>query len=288
LVYAEALRRLVSGHVGDAEEYVEGLRSFVRGLEAAPDDPDLAYWRYRWNEGPQAPFEQQWGGYAAEMVGYLEIALQSRKRPLEETYLALGCFEPATKGSGTSTVAAALALFLKHGRAFEKTAVEAANMLGSDTDTIGAMAGSLAGGWLGYMEIPERWATLMEDFTYFNRVAETLALIATRATDDNPLRLEGVTQPVPESGSLLNAMDGQDVVKGRRYWHPLLGPGWAYAVESQEVGRPKVLGRVLMATVQFDVGQTCKFSSFQSLRSKPGEPGRPRPEGKRRQIGLGL
>lgn len=152
LVYAEALRRLTVGHERSADSYVADLREFLKSLDPAHSHPDLIFWRAHWNE--QSPtFETLWAECATEMEGLLEIALQSRHQELRETFRRLGCFEPQTKGSGTATVAAALALFLRHGRNFERLSLEAANMLGTDTDTIGAMAGSLTGGWLGDREV---------------------------------------------------------------------------------------------------------------------------------------
>jgi hypothetical protein len=74
--------------------------------------------------------------------------------------------------------------------------------------------------------------------TYLNQVAELLTLLALRKAPSNFLRLSPLTGSIKLDGSLLESLQRQDVVKGRRYWHPLLGLGWATAVESQEVGRP--------------------------------------------------
>lgn len=287
LVYAEALRRLTAGDERSADSYVADLRTFVRSLDPTIPHPDLDYWRARWNEVTPS-FEALWPEYVAEVGQQLEIALDARHKDMRETFRRLGCFDPATKGSGTGSVAAALALFLRHGRNFERLTLEAANMLGADTDTIGAMAGSLAGGYLGYQEIPERWATIMADYTYLNRVAELLTLIALRKTPTNFLRLQGPSVDLPSGGALLAALDRQDVIKGRRYWHPLFGIGWATAVESQEVGRPTPKGRVIMATVQFDAGQTCKFTSYASLPSRGVKRARPEPSIRRPQMRLDL
>ncbi len=266
LVYGEALRTLASGQDLVAERYVRHLRSFIRDLDAAPADEDLAHWRRRWSEN-HVPFEAQWPEFVAEMDSMLGVALEGQRADLRATLTRLGAFEPATKGSGTASVAAAIALFLRRGKDFRNLALEAANMLGSDTDTIGAMAGSLAGAWGGYMEIPERWATLMADYTYLNRMAAQITLVALRKTTSQAHRLSPLKkgEPAPGTGSLMTALDRQDVLKGHRYWHPLFGLGWATSVESQEVGRPRVKGRVIMATIQFDFGQTCKFTSYSSL-----------------------
>lgn len=267
IVYGEALRTVTNNAIDDnlqpAAEVVDYLCKFVEETEPPIEDQDVHFWLSQWNaEGHR--FEKEWADTKTEMTWLLKFALQSRGLPsIVDTYRQLGCFEPATKGSGTVAVAAAITLFLREGKNFVRLAREAANMLGSDTDTIGAMAASLAGGWLGYTELPERWASLMADYTYINRVAEALTLIALRTATDNPLRLRG--KPKTVLSDLLNALQRQAVVKHNRYWHPLFAEGMVEAVESQDVGRPKVKGRVIMATVHFDVGQTCKFSAYRGM-----------------------
>jgi ADP-ribosylglycohydrolase len=246
-------------------EVLDYMCAFAEEAEPPLGNPDIGFWLSRWNaEGNQ--FGPQWSETKEEMKRLLSFALKSRSLSITEAYRGLGCFEPATKGSGTVTAATAIMLFLREGNNFVRLAREAANVLGSDTDTIGAMAASLAGGWLGYMELPERWASLMADYTYINRAAEAISLIALRRTEENPLRLRPKTPTA--IGDLLDALKRQVVVEHHRYRHPLLGEGKVLKVESQEVGRPKVKGRVIMATVKFDFGQTCKFSSYTGLPSR--------------------
>lgn len=265
VVFVEALRRLVHGHTSSAADFVHDLQDFVRQMQVPSHDPDVRYWLAHWDEG-NATFEPLWREFRDEMVGMIGKSLELRNAPLSETYRLLGAFAPATKGSGTASVAAALALFLKHGGRFDRLAVEGANLLGSDTDTIGAMAGAMAGAWHGYVAIPERWAAIMADYSYLNRVAEYLTLVSLRqATEANAIRPKPGDPPHPQM-DLLAAMQRQDVQERRPYWHPLFGIGVVTKVESQQVGLGKPRGRVVMATVRFDFGQTCKFSSFKSLQ----------------------
>ena len=269
IVYAESLRTVtynaVSRRHEAATDFLDYMCAFVDQAEPPMGNPDIAFWLSRWNtEGNQ--FESQWKKTKEEMKQLLKLALESRPLSVTEAYRRLGCFEPATKGSGTVTAAAAIMLFLREGNNFVRLAREAANVLGSDTDTIGAMAASLAGGWLGYTELPERWASLMADYTYINRVAEAISLNALRQTKESPLRLKSKSPTA--IGDLLDALKRQIVVEHHRYRHPLFGEGKVRKVESQEVGRPKVKGRVIMATVDFDFGQTCKFSSYTGLPSR--------------------
>jgi hypothetical protein len=285
VVFAEALRRLLRGHDQTADEFIADLRRWVRSLRPPSDDADVRYWLTRWNEGPEQ-FDQLWAEFVSEIDSMIGRAIELRSQALEETYRVLGCFHPATKGSGTASVVAALALFLHHGKNFERLAIVGANILGSDTDTIGAMAGSMCGAWLGYVEIPERWAAIMADYSYLNRVAEYLTLVSMRQAVDNDLRSRVSSIPPPPM-RLLDAMKRQDIQDRRPYWHPLFGTGRVIKAESQNVGLRQPRGRVVMATVQFEFGQTCKFSSFLSLEP-PSEERPRRPKRKAPQMRLDI
>lgn len=272
IVFAEALRRLARGHEQGSAEFVASLREFVRASRAPVEDLEVRYWLEGWNSGANR-FDRLWPEYVTEMDTMLGLALDGRQGPLPETYRRLGCFAPATKGSGTASVAAAIALFLKHEENFEELTLEGANMLGSDTDTITAMAASMAGAWLGYEAIPERWASLMADYTYLNQVAEYLTLVSLRQVLSNSVRPR-VGPETSVNMRLLDAMKRQDVQDRRPYWHPLFGTGRVVKAESQQVGLKQPRGRVVMATVQFEFGQTCKFSSFQSAHKPESSPPR--------------
>ena len=64
---------------------------------------------------------------------------------------------------------------------FEDAIVEAVNR-GGDADTIGAIAGGLAGAWYGYANIPERWITRLDP--ELCKELDELAEIAYKANDD--------------------------------------------------------------------------------------------------------
>jgi ADP-ribosylglycohydrolase len=264
LVFGEALRRTAEGHELDAAEFIDELGGFVASAEIPAWDEDVAFWLQRWDDYSGPPFRELWEDARSEVGALLKLVIELRSRPLREAYLRLGCFEPATKGSGTNTVAAALTVFLAHGRSYRSAALAAANELGSDTDTIGAMAGQLVGAWLGFTQIPEEWATLMADYSYFAKAAEVLTRITLRRAEGNRLRLADAYADRRAQDSILVQLSEQAVRERHKVWHPLLGEGWVMKVESQQVGNGR--GRVLMATVKFDIGQTCKFTSYQGLR----------------------
>lgn len=269
VVYAEALRRVTHGHNQSATGFVADLRQWVRAIRIPDQDPDVRFWLDGWNTKGRL-FEQIWPEFVAEMDSMLAVASESPGHPLGETYRKLGSLTPATKGSGTASVAAALALFIRHADDFERLTLEGANLLGSDTDTISAMAASLAGAWLGYVAIPERWASLMADYTYLNQVAEYLTLVSLRQVRSGIAPKIGPEPPAPML--LLGAMKRQDILDRRSYWHPLFGMGRVVKAESQTVGLKQPRGRVVMATVQFEFGQTCKFNSFISVAAAKNPP----------------
>ena len=54
---------------------------------------------------------------------------------------------------------------------FEDAVKKAVN-LGSDTDTVGAITGSIAGITYGYEQIPEKWISKIQNFEYLDYLNE--------------------------------------------------------------------------------------------------------------------
>ena len=115
----------------------------------------------------------------------------------------------------------------------------------------------------------------MADYTYLNQVAQYLPLASLRQVLSNSIKPRVEVEP-PANMWLLDAMKRQDVQDRRPYWHPLFGTGRVIKAESQHVGLKQPRGRVVMATVQFEFGQTCKFSAFQSVPKTSPPPTRRR------------
>jgi hypothetical protein len=158
---------------------------------------------------------------------------------------------------------AALATFLKFGKNFEHTIIEAVNMLGSDTDTIAAMAGSLSGAHGGYSVIPERWAMQMQDFAYFMRAASALSHIAQRKAKGPELqstyrRVQDAKLPLVDS-----LAKSSTLASNKRVQHSIFGSGTIRNVEVQPLKRPREAS-ILFIIVLFDSGQTCKFKFSRS------------------------
>jgi len=64
--------------------------------------------------------------------------------------------------------------FLRHAQSFEDC-IFCAIMNGGDRDTLGAMAGAIAGAYLGIEAIPQSWLQKLENLTYIEQLASRLA-----------------------------------------------------------------------------------------------------------------
>jgi poly(ADP-ribose) glycohydrolase ARH3 len=102
-------------------------------------------------------------GFAESLDG---IASISRSFSSRATYSAIEVIEAVSHRYGLSlraieSVPAAIAAFVLT-NSFREAVVLAVN-LGGDTDTIGAMAGAVAGAYYGFEQIPQEWIDPLED-----------------------------------------------------------------------------------------------------------------------------
>ncbi len=83
--------------------------------------------------------------------------------------------EPEIKSLGYVVATLEAALWsLCTSSSYQETVLKAVN-LGSDTDTVAAVAGGLAGIWYGYDAIPEDWRNRLRRHTYILELCETFA-----------------------------------------------------------------------------------------------------------------
>ncbi|UCH51154.1 MAG: ADP-ribosylglycohydrolase family protein [Chloroflexota bacterium] len=78
-----------------------------------------------------------------------------------------------------NSVPTAIYSFLSHPHSFEETVLFAAS-LGGDTDTIAAMAGAIAGAYLGVDSVPDKWRSKLENRAYIEELADVLYDVWTR------------------------------------------------------------------------------------------------------------
>lgn len=145
---------LREGQAPDPSRWGDMARYLDRVPSVMEDDEQLADgWLPAWEQASGQKWQKAVHGVVEELEGQVAEAARMAERPNgvspEETYARLvrklGGLEPATRGSGT--VSAVLALWLAWMSRAEPAAglLVAANLRGSDTDTVASMAGALLG-----------------------------------------------------------------------------------------------------------------------------------------------
>ena len=254
LLIAEAHRRVLAQQSLSSQVFLPSLAEHVSQLRL-PEHDGFGSWRDRWNEDGR-DFDAEFDQTKIEAQRALETVQESRTQPIEDVLRSLGCYAPETRGSGLGTAAAAIALFYRYGGNYKACVEQAVNAIGTDTDTIAAMAGSLAGAHGGMDAIPEGWAVKVQDFWYLSRVAEALTRVSLRQADEwelGPLTAERVR--VPAGVDLSGATQFH---KGQRISHPIFGLGWIRNVQSQETRR-RGAALLVLVDVEFDMGQSIRL-----------------------------
>lgn len=226
LLYTKALLVLLDWGGGDLKAFSGAIGSFAEELDVSELDPPHS-WLLRWEREGGRPFSSAFRETRDEVLSALDIVEKSRESGLQDTYQALGCFAPATKGSGVGTVCAALSVFLKYGGDYKRAVLSAVNILGSDTDTIGAMVGSMVGVLKGQMGVPDVFVNRLQDYGYFLRASEALARISARLAQDNDLKVSGAREKGEKADREITALaKARTLYRGQRVSHPVLGLGW--------------------------------------------------------------
>jgi ADP-ribosylglycohydrolase len=258
----EVVRRREEAVAEGPRAFLDAVKNWLRGW--TPTRSSIVEdWLQIWETSVGEDYGAAWDRTVGEFEEMLSLVGQPDHHAVLER---LGCFARETRGSGTSTVAAALHLFCFHGGDVEAAVVEAVNAVPADTDTIGAMVGHLAGAYAGYESVPERWTTRLQDMPYFIAVGEALTRVALRDADESVSlrpRLLKRDEEVPEIKQLL--LKGT-VERELRVRHDVLGTGWVQAVHAQEIRR-RGGGEMLYARVALDIGQTCQFRSHLSAQA---------------------
>lgn len=267
LVYTKSLLYLLGEVHPEFERFIAVLKEFISHIGTSSLEPALQEWLERWERHTELSFSTELNRTKSEMIQMIEVAAASRERPLNEIYKQLGCLEPSTKGSGTATVAASLAVFLRFGRNYEKAVLNAVNMLGSDTDTIAAMVGGMVGAVRGQIAIPEKWFTRSQDYAYFVRVSEALTRIALRLASAKDLYIDHQREKYEGESNIVSLAKRRLVREGERVTHPLFGLGWVSKAYSQRIRR-RSGGTMLLAKVTFDIGQSNVFRAYLSDQSR--------------------
>lgn len=261
----EAVRRREESVRDGPRAFLDAVITWLRDWTPVRSEP-AQEWIRRWEQASGEGYGIAWDETVGEFEEMLtEIGSRDHRAVLER----MGCFARETRGSGTATVAAALHLFCWHGRDVEAAVIEAVNAVPADTDTIGAMVGTLAGAYAGYEHVPERWTTRLQDLPYFISVGEVLTRIALGDADDSFSLRPRLLDRDKELPSIMDLLRRGTVEREARVRHEVLGAGWVQAVHAQEIRR-RGGGEMLYARVALDSGQTCQFRAYVPAATRGG------------------
>ena len=173
---------------------------------------------------------------------------------------ALGSF----KGSGLSTVFAAIYLFLKYLEEPDTGLLEAVNMIGSDTDTISYFLGGLYGSYYGKNVIPDRFNAEIQDRDYILKMASRLCDISVGNISNNE---EFISQDDKRRDfDLIKLWEYEmrdlfwdQIEPGCTIMHPIFGEGILQRKTEKETRREDY--KVKLIDIHFKSGQSCSFHS---------------------------
>lgn len=265
-IYACALAYLIRTENLDFGGFIRNLEEAVAGAQIPREIPEIAEWIHAWNAGGERNFDPEFQRTKDESLSGLRMLRSVRDGEVDFRHFLskLGCFDPKTRGSGSSTAIAAIAYFVVYGGNFRKMVIQAVNQLGTDTDTIASMAAALGGAFRGIGVVPEPWANKMQDFPYLMRVADALAEISVGSPHWPSIAYRG--DPVEKFPDIREIIAIHRVAKGQRVGHPIFGPGWVRNVDVQHIKGTRK-GEMMLATVGFDMGQSCKFKKYLPAQS---------------------
>ncbi|MFX1457385.1 MAG: ADP-ribosylglycohydrolase family protein [Promethearchaeota archaeon] len=220
-------------------------------------------WKETWNDNNKYNFEKLFNDIKKEANTYLKLLVNSIIEDPEYYYSKIGALREF-KGSGLSTVFAAIFLFLKYNDDVENGIITSANIIGSDTDTISYFLGGLYGTLYGISEIPKRFLRKIQDREYILKIAKNLINIASGNISDKIYPINGI--------------DFKDVIKTIKFWelelrdifwddlnendliiHPVLGEGIIQRKEEKNTKREDFIAKII--EIKFNNGQTCCFHS---------------------------
>jgi ADP-ribosylglycohydrolase len=144
-------RTMEAEKVAGPDDWIEAVQSFRSVLPLMRQDPNLgAIWMSVWEERSGRSFESAINTVIEECMTDLEVAGRFATERSDSSYArmveALGGLTEEERGSGTKSAIIASALSWIHRNDYPATAlVKAANLLGSDSDTIATMAGAILG-----------------------------------------------------------------------------------------------------------------------------------------------
>jgi len=240
----------------EPNQFLEALRSSVRSKLALPflSKAEFKDWVSTWNKPAQRNFITEYNLVLGEIDGLLNKVYTgvTQGRKTADFYVELGAFKKPPKSYGTITVAIAIYLLCKYHNNPPSGIIEAVNMLGSDTDTIGSIAGGMFGALHGEKIIPEKW-TGVQDFEYLELVGDRIYNISLGI---NPVGASIIKNPTFN----LKTGDYKALAVGSQIHIDPLGDGTITNVVNKST--PRSGKKKVYITIKFEIGQSCTFSKL--------------------------
>jgi ADP-ribosylglycohydrolase len=229
--------------------------------------PRIMNWSKNW--GYIGPNDNGSFGYhfrlaEEEISKYFKSISKMQQKRDEDYYRLIGALNPSTKGSGLSTLSAAIYMYIKHGEDPKEAILRAVNLIGSDTDTIALFLGAMLGAEHGISAVPNYLREQIQDKEYLLRTARRLHAIVSH----DLTKQSAIKQPLSRREAYLriigweiglHEMFWDELDKGATVDHPTLGRGVIINKEILKVEKEGYIARLIR--VKFDCGQTCIFHS---------------------------
>ena len=236
-------------------------------LELARSDRIVGRWITDYDDHdprPSQAFPARFLDTIRETFSNLEKIPEYLTEPMKDYYEVVGALDEKTRGSGISTVCAAIYDFLKFNEDPETAILSTVNMIGSDTDTIASFVGALMGAQYGLKAIPSHLENHVQDREYILKTADQLFEIMRGTRSDISAKY-----PVINRRDSLMRILAWEIGLHEMFWdaisvngiiaHPTLGRGRIADKRQTRIAREGYVAKLLY--VNFDSGQSCVFHS---------------------------
>lgn len=227
----------------------------------ARDDELAELWMPTWERATGTALDRAFATTASEVRNLIE-QLENQSQTLDDStwrdaVRVLGGMDPKTRGSGTiSAVLAGWLAFLGQDRP-ESSLLIAANLLGSDTDTIATMAGAI----LGAVRYEARPQSPIQDVEFIEKTASWLDSVS-KGTGKGRFRYPDLLEWSPPRSGLdyVGTVDGHPALAGLGRFRPS-GSSYGGGHSKDEIWE----------WVTLDFGQTLLVKRRREVRELPSQ-----------------
>lgn len=264
IIFGLLIKKLIS-NTFETKEFLESIKSIIK-ISYTPIEKNITLnqWKEFWNkQNSNLKFEKLYNDIQREANSYLELLNNSLKENPEYYYSKIGALGKF-KGSGLSTIFAAIFIFIKNIEDIENGIITSANLIGSDTDTISYFLGALYGALYGISKIPNRFLNKIQDREYILGIAKHIKNIAIGNISKfiypiNGVKLKEAIKTLKFWELQLRDIFWDDLNEKDLIVHPVLGEGIIQRKEEKNTKKENYTAKLI--EIKFKTGQTCCFHS---------------------------